>query len=252
MSVIYFFIALVSCLIAGICGIGGGVIMKPIISFLGYYDTISINYLTVTTLLVVYISSIVSSWIKGVKVEFNTIGYLPIGTILGGALGKIFLLYSGSDIALLQSICLAIINMCVLLYLVFKNRINTVFIRNTFFIIFLGFVLGTIASFLGIGGGPIYIVALHYFYSMQSKDIIKNSMLLIFLSHTTSLIITLVTNSIPDVENSILLFMCIGGVIGGFVGRKITQRTSERVDERLLIIVIFGLLMLGGFNIYNY
>ncbi len=252
MQVIYFFIAFCSCIIGAISGIGGGLIMKPVIDYLGHFDALTINFLTGTTVLFMSTTSIITSRKQEVSIEIKLTIFLAIGAVFGGGLGKITLLNSGSEIDFLQTIFLLLLNLSVLFYLVFKRRINTLNVKNPFFTLFLGFILGTIASFLGIGGGPINIAALHYFYTMPTKEIVKTSLLLIFLSQATSLIITFVTGSVPDVGVFYLLFMCLGGVLGAYLGKRITEKTSDQTDERMLIIVIIALLMLGIFNIYNY
>lgn len=56
-----------------------------------------------------------------------------------------------------------------LIYTVCKKRIPTKHIGNKAVIFSIGIVLGMMSSFLGIGGGPINLVVLFYFFSMETK-----------------------------------------------------------------------------------
>ena len=54
------------------------------------------------------------------------------------------------------------------------------------------------SSFLGIGGGPINLVVLFYFFSMETKTAAQNSLYIILFSQITSLLTTLITHSVPE------------------------------------------------------
>ena len=94
-----------------------------------------------------------------------------------------------------------------------------------FLICFLASILGAIC---GIGGGPINLVVLFFFFSMATKVAAENSLYIIFFSQITSLISSIVTKSIPDFPAPLLVVMIAGGIVGGICGRSLNRRLSEK------------------------
>ena len=90
-----------------------------------------------------------------------------------------------------QSAILAFFLACVILSVVIKHR--TFHVTNPLAILFAGFLLGTAASFLGIGGGPINVAFLTLFFSFSMKDAAVYSVAVIFFSQCSNLITTGVT-----------------------------------------------------------
>ena len=115
----------------------------------------------------------------------------------------------------------------------------------------IGLVLGVLSSFLGIGGGPMNLAVLSYFFSMNAKDAATNSLFIILLSQITSLLQTLLTGSLPEFEVVYLVFMVAGGVIGGYLGHFISARLREKQVEQLfliLLLVIAGVWLTANFS----
>ena len=101
-----------------------------------------------------------------------------------------------NTVGVVQSICLAIITIGTFVYTLFKARIQGKHITNPEFCVIIGLVLGLMSSFLGIGGGPINLVVLFYFFSMETKTAAQNSLYIILFSQITSLLTTLITHSV--------------------------------------------------------
>ena len=112
----------------------------------------------------------------------------------------------------------------------------------------IGLALGVMSSFLGIGGGPINLMVLGYFFSMGTKDAALSSLYIIMFSQITSLVQTFATGKIPEMEISYLVFMIAGGILGGTIGSRINKKISERGVDKLFIFLM-GVIVL--INIYN-
>jgi uncharacterized membrane protein YfcA len=108
------------------------------------------------------------------------------------------------------------------------------------------------SSFLGIGGGPINLVVLFYFYSAPSKVAVDISLTIIFFSQLANLFISFVTNSIPVFPAPILVLMIAGGIAGGIVGRSINKNISEHTVDKLFIGLMAFIILLNGYNIYQF
>ncbi|MEG1428127.1 MAG: sulfite exporter TauE/SafE family protein, partial [Oscillospiraceae bacterium] len=114
--------------------------------------------------------------------------------------------------------------------------------------ILIGLFLGAAGAFLGIGGGPINLVILYYFFSLDTKNAALTSLYIIFFSQGASLISTFCTGKIPKFSIAILLFMIAGGILGGFAGRFFSVKLTSKNIDRLFIGI---LLIITGISIYN-
>ena len=101
--------------------------------------------------------------------------------------------------------------------------------------VIIGITLGIMSSFLGIGGGPINLVVLYYFFSMSTKVAAQNSLYIILISQITSVTTTLFTKTVPEFEWLWLVLMVAGGIGGGAVGRKINKKIDDKHVELSLI-----------------
>lgn len=69
----------------------------------------------------------------------------------------------------IQSGLLILVTLGSLLYSIYASRIHTHQVENTVICVLIGLALGTISTFLGIGGGPINLTVLSFFFSMDTK-----------------------------------------------------------------------------------
>lgn len=99
------------------------------------------------------------------------------------------------------------------------------------------------SSFLGIGGGPINLVVLYYFFSMDTKTAAQNSLYIILFSQLASLAATLATGSVPEFAPPALVLMIAGGVLGGMAGRAV---------EKLFILLMLVIVGISCYNTYFY
>ena len=116
----------------------------------------------------------------------------------------------------------------------------------------IGLLLGIISSFLGIGGGPINLKVLSFFFSMDTKVAAQNSLYIILFSQITNLLTTLVTGSVPPFEWSALVLMVAGGIGGGIVGRKLYKKMDLRAVNVLYICLMGVIVSISIFNCIKY
>lgn len=253
---IYFFIALFSSIIGAICGIGGGVIIKPVLDFFQVGTVATISFLSSCTVLSMSLYSVSTSLMdKQKNIDLRTATPLAIGAVIGGLLGKSgFQLLSQAVsnnqlVGATQSLCLSIITLATLIYTINKDKIHTLTIQNPITSILIGLILGVFSSFLGIGGGPINLVVLFYFFSMDTKKAAACSLYIILFSQISSFLFSLATSSIPNFEPFSLFIMILGGIAGGIIGRFINKRISTHVVDKLFQILI---LIIIGISTYNF
>lgn len=255
MFLVVFAVSILSCTAGSICGIGGGVIIKPVLDATGIMGVSSISFLSGCTVLAMSLVSVyknVRSGTARMNVRISTA--LAVGGAVGGVAGKA--MFQGLKdavgnedlVGMTQSIVLTIITLGTLVYTLYKQRIHTKNCTQLWLCAVIGFVLGVMSSFLGIGGGPINLVVLGYFFSMSTKEAALSSLYIIMFSQITSFAQTCVTGTIPDIRLSYLVLMIAGGIMGGTIGSRINKKISEEGVNKLFIFLMAVILVI---NIYN-
>lgn len=116
----------------------------------------------------------------------------------------------------------------------------------------IGIVLGILSSFLGIGGGPINLVVLFYFFSMETKQAAMYSIYVIMFSQISSLLSTLLKGNTPPFEPQILILMIACGVLGGLAGSRINKKIENRTVDKLFMGLMGVIICINIYNIFRY
>ena len=254
MDILFFVVAFLSSIVGAICGIGGGVVIKPVLDMLQMGAPATINFLSGCTVLSMSMYSVSKALRAGdSKVEMSTGTPLAIGAALGGVVGKEMFsavknFFGGSSmVGGVQAVALGIITLGTLLYTVNKAKIRTHKTSNKAVCVVIGLLLGIMSSFLGIGGGPINLVVLGFCFSMDTKTAAANSLYIILFSQMASLVATLISG-LPEFRMLALVLMVAGGIGGGIVGRSLNKKMDNRAVDKLFI----GLMVLiVGICVYN-
>lgn len=259
MAIIFYgLICLFATTIGSISGIGGGVLIKPILDISSGMSSAEISFLSGCTVLAMSVASLLQSRKSDVKIDFRSTGILAVGSVLGGFIGKqLFSLIaehsaSSSTVSILQNGILALLTIFVALYLFKLDKIRTLKIRNPIATILIGIFLGACGSFLGIGGGPINLVILYYFFSMSVKTAALNSIFIILFSQCSSFLTTVLGGKIPEVQLATIVVMVICGIAGGIIGRKIAPKLSEKRTAKLFSAVLALIILVCIINIVRF
>ena len=253
MIIIGLLVSLLASAIGAISGIGGGVIIKPALDAAGFGNAAEVSFLSSMTVLAMAIMTLVRSRKSQEKLYNGISAYLAAGGIIGGIIGKLIFdristMFSIKTVAVVQSSVLLIIVLIVIVYILNKNKVKSRHIKNPGICLCIGMVLGLTASFLGIGGGPINIIVLYYFFDMQPKTAAINSIFIILFSQISSLVFSLLGNTIPTFDGLTLAAMICGGIGGAIGGGMISKHLSECAVEKLY----FGVMVfVGVMCVYN-
>ena len=251
MEIVFFIIAATASAVGAMSGIGGGVIIKPVMDALQVMSITSVNFLSGCTVLSMAAYSFFKNRNNAIELNYKVTAFLTVGASLGGFAGKSIFGYIHSGLAVIQSAKLLIINILVLIYILKKEKIISLNIVNHWVCILIGFTLGAISSFLGIGGGPMNIAVLYYFFSMTPKEAAKNSLFIILFSQMTSLVTTFVTKTVPPFDMTSMAVMCMGGIIGAEVGSDICRRMNNNALERFFLIVLYIIIFINMYNFFQ-
>ncbi len=258
MFVLYTLIGFFSSIVGAISGIGGGVIIKPVLDGISSFDVSVISFLSGNTVLAMTTSTLIRSRKSEITINKRTSSLMASGGILGGIGGKYLfdIIRKGFDsqavIGVTQSSILIILCIGVIVFTLYKQKIVPMHRDDSVFSIFIGVLLGGIASFLGIGGGPINLAVLYFFFSMDSKTAALNSIYIIFFSQAANLIFSLFTGRIPDFNITILALMIGGGILGGITGAHLSHHMTHRQVDKLFIGVLSGIIILCMYNLSSW
>lgn len=258
MEILYFLVSFLSSIVGAICGIGGGVIIKPVLDMLQMGSASTINFLSGCTVLSMSLYS-VARMMRGGEKRVDTVTGTPlaIGAAIGGLVGKALfnLLRSqfanGGVVSGVQATILGVITVGTLIYTILKARITTRRSSGTVFCLAVGLLLGIMSSFLGIGGGPINLVVLGYLFSMDSKTAAANSLYIIVFSQFANLAATIIGGDIPAFQPLALVLMVAGGVGGGIVGRMLNRKMDNRAVDKLFIALMSVIILICVFNAWQ-
>lgn len=256
-QVLYLIVSFTASIVGAICGIGGGVLIKPTLDFFQFDNIAVISFLSGCTVLSMSCYSVSKTLLSGEsKIQLKTGTPLAIGAAIGGIIGK--QLFSYINILLeetagaVQAGCLFLITLATLIYTLRKSKIRTLQVESMPVCLGIGLALGIMSSFLGIGGGPINLVVFFYFFSMDTKIAAQNSLYIILISQIASLITSFVTHSIPAFSPVNLIFMICGGIAGGIVGRKCNKKMDNHAVDRLFVGLMIVILLICLYNVYLY
>lgn len=255
MYLTYFLIALLATIIGAISGMGGGVIMKPVMDMIGTYNVSTIGVLSSVTVFVMAIVSTLRQIRYKTKIELPRTLMLVIGSVIGGILGQdavdllLSIVHSSRPVTIIQNIILAILTIFTYLYMRYKDKIRKYSMKSIIGYICIGISLGIISSFLGIGGGPINVTLLILVFSIDIKSATVTSILIILFSQISKLSVVAFTTGYNVYDLSMLLVMVPGAVIGGMTGAKLNKSLPDKKVEMCFNIIQLGVLFLAIYNI---
>lgn len=257
MQIIYFLVALFSTILGSSAGLGGGIIIKPVLDSLGNYALPTINLLSSSTIFIMSIVTVFYQLKKKDKINPKNTIVVATGSVGGGIIGQklmSFILSKDINIGLInniQSIIIIILLISVFLYMRNKDNIKSYKINNILAIGLLGLFFGAISAFLGIGGGPINVAAFTILFSMTANEAARNSILVIFFSQGSKIISIAVTTGFSSYNLDMLPYMLVGGILGGIIGYKINKAVSEKSIIKIFNSVTLSIILLNFYNIFK-
>ena len=256
---VFFLVSLLASTVGAICGIGGGVIIKPVLDLLHLEGVAAISFLSGCTVLSMSCYSVGKAMLAGERrVSLSTGTPLALGAAVGGLLGsRLFtfvkaLFSNPNGVGAVQAVCLALVTAGTLVYTLNKSQIHTITVTSKAACAAVGLALGCMSSFLGIGGGPINLVVMYYFFSMDTKTAAANSLYVIFFGQLVSLVTTLATHSVPPFRPVVLALMVAGGIGGGVLGRALNKKLSSKLVDQLFFVLMAVIIIISMVNAVRY
>lgn len=253
------FIGVLSAFIGSLVGLGGGLILVPILLFLGKHTALfswatpqAIVGISLITMVFTGLSSTLG-YLRLRRVDMKTgllflTGSIP-GSVFGAWMNKFF---DAAQFSLYFGILMIIIFGLLLIdreklkrekKAIHPDRLRTFTIDGEIFEyevnpipgFVLAFIVGALSGLFGIGGGTISVPAMILIFGIPVQVAIGTSMFMIFF---ISLISTITHAIMGHILFSKALFFIIGAYLGGTLGVKVGQYLRGNVLEWLLRIVI--------------
>mgnify|MGYP002814120853 FL=1 len=223
-------------LLGSIIGLGGGIIIVPVLTFFGYPPALSAS----NSIFAVFSNAAASSisYARQQRIQYSIglkLGLLSIpGTVIGA--------YISSDIApSLFKILFALILISASIYIFSKRKIEPKShnLSKQIMILSVGasFLAGIISGLFGVGGGIIFVPLMVIAMGLSMKNAAPTSQfILLFVS-----VSALVTHSIlghPDFYQALLL--AAGAFVGGLVGARLSIEIKENALKILISLVMIA------------
>lgn len=251
-------ITLFACSIGTICGMGGGIIIKPVLDAAGVMPVATITFLSGCTVIAMTCWN-VGKTICGRQsvIDLKHTTYLAVSAAIGGLIGRDLFrltasLFQNSDTAGgIQAVLLLMATLATFIYTLKKENIQSKKTDSVVLDLIIGLILGIFGSFLGIGGGPFNVAVLYYFFSMPTKKATQNSLYIILFSQTASTI-RAAAGGIPLFDKKILIWMIIFAIAGSELGRFANKKINERQATRLFEGAMIFIMCINIYNIFKF
>ena len=215
-------------IIGSLIGVGGGIVMTPVLTYMGFSPAVIAS----SSLIAVFATSISSTltYIRRKYINYRLGLQLALpaipGSIIGGFLSNFISLEH-------FKIYFAVLLTSVGLYILFKNKIINKTLGRTpkplfyFIIIFGTFGAGLISSFFGIGGGIIFVPILVIIYKLKMINASPTAQFTLLISTITGLLTHILLEH-PDYSYGIAL------ALGAFFGAQLGSRSIHLINENIL------------------
>lgn len=221
-------------ILGSMIGLGGGVIVVPILTFLGFPPTAAASNSLFAALSNAIASTI--SYSKQKRIVYPLGLKLGLLSIPGTVLGALFSTDVAPDVF---KILFGFVLIASAAYIFLRKKIEakekTVSKQMMVFAIGASFFAGIISSFFGIGGGIIFVPLMIVGMGMAMKKAAPTSqMILLFASLSGVIVHSLLGH--PDFLQAGLL--AIGSFFGGLVGARLSIDIKERYLQILVSVMI--------------
>ncbi len=223
-------------LLGSIIGLGGGIIIVPVLTFFGFPPTLTAS----NSIFAVFSNAAASSisYAKQKKIEYSIglkLGLLSIpGTVIGA--------YISADITpSLFKILFGLILISASIYIFSKRKIEPKShnISKQIMILAIGasFLAGIISGLFGVGGGIVFVPMMVIAMGLSMKNAAPTSQFILLFASASALITHTLLGH-PDFYQALLLSS--GAFVGGLVGARLSLEIKENVLKILISIVMIA------------
>lgn len=265
-------------MLSGIFGVGGGFLMTPLLIFIGVPPAVAVGT-EANQIVASSVSGVLAHWRRG-NVDLKMGFVLLIGGLVGSTFGvwlfSVLRELGQIDLVIRLSyvVFLGIIGVLMLIEsaksirrqsagnaprrklhqhnflhgLPFKMR----FRRSKLYIsallpLLVGFVVGVLASIMGVGGGFVMVPAMIYLLGMPTAVVVGTSLFQIIFVTANATFLQAYVNQTVDIVLALLLLS--GAVVGAQFGTKIGAHLRGEQLRGLLALMVLGVCIKIGYEL---
>lgn len=259
--------------VAGIFGIGGGVLITPILIIYGVPTSIAAA--TGASLVVASAATALPKHIEKRTLDFKLAFYLICFGFLGSMVGIWLFGYWRSVgkldhiVGLIYVVLLGTISIWMFIESLWamRKKDDEIHKINTFFSLPLqryfssadmnisllslgitGTLIGMLSAIMGIGGNTVLIPILIYLFQVPMRIVIGTSTLQVCCVAIFTVLLQAIYNNTIDIV--LAFFLIIGGVIGAYYGQILGQKIKAKQLRFLFSVMILSMAIKLGINIF--
>jgi len=255
-GILYFFIIVVVISTSAIAGISGGVVLRPVFDLIGYHSPIEIGFYMGVAVLTMTISSTLKQVKMGTKIKADKALTLATGAIVGGWVGQVALEWLTSHID--HNAIQMFQNVMSLLALGFvliatRPHVKKYAATGAHWYLLAGLGLGTFASILAIGGGPINVAAFTIIFGITLKEATVYSITTILFTQLSRLVtMGMAPGSFGRFDMGLLWYIIPAAIIGGYVGGRLNVKFSDEQVMKVFKFVVIGTILINIWNTIDF
>ena len=253
---IYALVVVVATSLGAVAGLGGGVIIKPLLDLVGFHDAATINLYSSAAVFTMCVVSLAKQLRAGFTFDKRTVLLVSAGSLAGGVVGDavfgaLTASFDNRPVKAVQAGLLTVVLLLILFYTLRQDKLPSWRLTHPLAIFGAGFGLGALAVFLGIGGGPLNVAALSLLFGLGAKEGAVYSLAIIFFSQLSKLTLATVGGALWRVDLSYLPAVLLPAVIGGFIGTYGNRRLSEGQVRGIYLATMVVLPLISLYNCWS-
>ncbi len=223
--------------LGGIIGIGGGVIMMPIMIWMG----INSESATLYSLSAIFVMSLISNYkyLQNSKPNYKAWLFILSLAIPAEFVGSFYVAPKLADNQFMFNLIFLILLLIIAVLMFFKTRLK--FKYPIWLSCFLGAFVGLASGSLGIGGGILLVPGLMIFFNFKSKKAATTAMLVKSFTALTGAFTLLAKGNVS--YEWWYFVIIIGAVLGSLIGTEIHLKVNNKHVTIILWLTILALIV---------
>jgi len=251
-GLVYFFIILLVISTSAIAGISGGVVLRPVFDLLGFHSPIEIAFYMRVAVLTMTVSSTLKQIKMGTKIKMDKALTLALGAVFGGWVGQQILewmvIYLDADIIQVFQNIMSLVALAFVLIATRPGR-KQFGLKGMHWYVLAGFMLGSFASILAIGGGPINVAAFTIVFGITLKEATTYSITTILFTQLSGLVrMSTEYGGFARFDMNLMWFIIPAAIMGGYIGGKLNIKFSNEQVMKVFKFVVVSTILINIIN----
>ena len=224
-------------LLAGMFGVGGGILIVPMLVVVMKFDQKFANGTSLAALVPIAVSNIFTYWAHG-HIDWHLAGFIVIGALCGSLIGTHLLQIINRQLLAILFSSVMILSAVRLFWHVTTNGRGGLNVAHAIGASLLGLFAGTMSGLLGIGGGVIMVPMLVMLFGIPPV-IAKGTAVAVTIPTATMGTWRNRTKKNVDMRSAAILGA--GGVVTAVIGGMIANSMPDRASNVLFAILLLTL-----------